>query len=64
MAIYDLRCKDCENEYSKMVSYSKLPEVECPSCGSKQHERVYKANIKGPISSGSGGGVSPSSGFS
>lgn len=65
MALYDLRCKDCQKEFSKMVSFSKLPEVKCPTCGSINHERVYKANVKGPISSGSGSGgyIPPSRGF-
>ncbi len=63
LALFDLRCKDCQNEFKKLVPYSKLPEVTCPSCGSKNHERVYKANIKGPISAGSGGSVPTGSPF-
>lgn len=65
MALYDLRCNDCKKEFNTMVPFSKLHEVQCPICGSTNHERVYKANIKGPVSSGSGGGgtVAPSGGF-
>lgn len=65
MAIFDLRCEDCQKEFTKIVPYSKLSEVECPSCGSKNHKRLYKTNIKGPVStnSGSGGFTPPSSGF-
>ncbi len=65
MALFDLRCNDCQKEFNKMVPFSKLPEVKCPVCGSTNHERVYKANIKGPVSSGSGGGgtSAPSRGF-
>lgn len=55
MALYDLRCKDCQMEFKKMVPFSKLPDVKCPTCGGGSHERVYKANVKGPISSGSSG---------
>ncbi|WP_017754469.1 FmdB family zinc ribbon protein [Calidifontibacillus oryziterrae] len=61
MAFFDLRCRDCQKEFTEMVSFSKLSEVKCPDCGSTNHERVYKANIKGPISSGSGGGYAPPS---
>lgn len=65
MALFDLRCKDCQQEFVKMVAYSKLAETKCPHCNSTNHERVYKANVKGPISSGSGSGgyTPPSSGF-
>lgn len=65
MALFDLRCTECEKEFKKMVPFSKLPEVTCPECGSGNHERVYKATIKGPVSSGSGGGgyTPPSTGF-
>jgi putative FmdB family regulatory protein len=65
MALFDLRCKDCQNEFSKMVPFSKLAEVKCPVCGSHRHERVYKANIKGPVlTGGSGGSLKvPSRGF-
>lgn len=55
MALYDLQCKSCHSEFQKIVSFSKLPEVTCPNCESNEHERVYKANIKGPVSSGSMG---------
>lgn len=65
MALFDLRCKDCRREFTKMVSFSKLSETKCPHCDSRNHERVYKANIKGPITSGSGSGGynPPPSGF-
>lgn len=53
MALYDLRCQDCKKEYTKMVPFSKLSEIKCPVCGSENHERIYKANIKGPISGSS-----------
>ncbi|HLR71648.1 MAG TPA: zinc ribbon domain-containing protein [Pseudogracilibacillus sp.] len=65
MPLFDLRCNECQKEFTKMTSYSKLAESKCPHCNSENHERVYKANIKGPIKSGSGsGGFTPtSSGF-
>ncbi|MFS8630379.1 MAG: zinc ribbon domain-containing protein [Bacillales bacterium] len=58
MALFDLRCKDCQTEFKKMIPYAKLAEVTCPSCGSGNHERVYLAHVKGPISSGAGGSSS------
>lgn len=63
MALFDLRCKNCHSEFQKLVSFSKLPEVTCPKCDSKEHERVYKANIKGPVSSGGSGFSTPAPRF-
>lgn len=66
MALFDLRCNDCEQEFSKMVPFSKLTETKCPHCSSMNHDRVYKTNTKGPISSdsaGSGGYTPSASGF-
>lgn len=64
--LFDLRCQDCHEEFTKLVSYSKLAETKCPKCASQNHERVYKANIKGPVNSGSGSGgfTPPTSSFS
>lgn len=65
MALFDLRCKDCEEEFTTLVPFSKLAEAKCPACDSQNHERIYKANIKGPINaSGSSGPSLPTSGFS
>lgn len=65
MPLFDLRCKNCGEEFSKIVSYSKLAETACPKCSSKETERVYKANFTGPVNSNSssGGSALPSSGF-
>lgn len=51
MALFDLHCNECNEEFTKMVAYAKLPEAACPKCGSTDHRRVYKATIKGPITS-------------
>lgn len=58
MALYDLRCKSCQNEFQKIVPFAKLQEVTCPNCESNNHERVYKANVKGPVRSGRSGNLS------
>ncbi|RSK28287.1 zinc ribbon domain-containing protein [Bacillus sp. HMF5848] len=65
MPLFDLKCSKCGEEFQKLVSFSKLADVVCPVCTSNEHERVFKANIKGPISSGSGDSSSRpvSSGF-
>ncbi|WP_132371991.1 FmdB family zinc ribbon protein [Melghiribacillus thermohalophilus] len=52
MPLFDLKCTACGNEFQKMVSFSKIKEAACPKCGHTNNERIYKANIKGPISSG------------
>ena len=56
MALYDLRCEECKKEYQVMVPYSKLAEQKCPQCGSKNKKQVFKANVKGPVSSSSNSG--------
>ena len=65
MALFDLRCKDCEDEFSAIVSFSKLADAKCPNCKSQNHERVYKTTVKGPVNgNASGGPAIPTSGFS
>jgi len=65
MALFDLRCKDCEKEFTAIVSFSKLAGEKCPHCDSQNHERVYKAHFTGPVNTSSSGGSSiPTSGFS
>jgi len=65
MPLFDLRCTKCGEEFSKMISFSKLKETTCPACSSEEIERVYKANFTGPVnrSSNRSGGSLPSSGF-
>lgn len=52
MPLYDLRCQNCQKEYQVMISFSKLADVKCPSCGSEKNERIYKVNVKDTIVSG------------
>lgn len=59
MPLFDLRCNDCNEEFSKIVSFNELPQLECPSCQSKNHERIYKANVKGPVHSNTGSNQAP-----
>lgn len=63
MPLFDLQCKNCNEEFTKLVSFEALSEVKCPKCKSKTHERVYKAKVKGPIS-GDSNKLQASSGFS
>lgn len=60
MALFDLRCQDCGDEFEKFVPYERLSEVTCPACESKNHERVYQANVKGNVRVGSGSSTIPS----
>lgn len=68
MALFDLRCQDCGEAFEKFVPYARLSEVTCPSCKSKNHERVYQANVKGNVRISSGSRSTapsiPTSGFS
>lgn len=65
MPLFDLRCKNCGEQFTKIVSYEKLAETTCPHCSSKEHERIYKTSFTGPVnsSSSSSGSAMPSSGF-
>ncbi|PLV56214.1 transcriptional regulator [Thermotoga sp. SG1] len=59
MPTYTFRCKNCGKEYTIFTSYSKVEEVKCPHCGSKEKERVYKKvsfSVQGGSSSSSCGG--------
>jgi putative FmdB family regulatory protein len=58
MALFDFRCLKCGTEYQEMVAYDKRDEVSCPSCGSKEKEQVFKANVKGPVCCGAASGFS------
>ncbi|HLS06531.1 MAG TPA: FmdB family zinc ribbon protein [Bacillota bacterium] len=64
MALFDLRCNNCQKEFTTFVSFAKLAEAKCPKCKSQDHERVYKAHVKGPVrSQSSSRSAIPTSGF-
>ena len=48
MPIYEFRCPKCEHEFEKVVSYSKIDEVECPECEEKPVERLMSLFAAGP----------------
>jgi putative FmdB family regulatory protein len=39
--IYEYSCKDCAERFEELVSTSAAEKVACPSCGSRQVDRVY-----------------------
>ncbi|HHY46580.1 MAG TPA: zinc ribbon domain-containing protein [Firmicutes bacterium] len=43
MAIYDMRCKDCGEQFSLFCSWSELKASKCPKCGSSNVRQVYSA---------------------
>ncbi|OEH86604.1 hypothetical protein BHU72_10115 [Desulfuribacillus stibiiarsenatis] len=51
MPIFDLQCKDCKHEYQVRASYEERQNAKCPACGSEKKAPVFKANVKGPVSS-------------
>lgn len=63
VALFDLRCKDCNREFETIIPFAKLKEATCPHCRSNNHERVYKANVKGPMKSRNSQPSIPASGF-
>ena len=44
MPFYDLKCKECSEEFNIMAKMSERDQklVKCPKCGSNQLETVYK----------------------
>lgn len=64
MPSYDMRCNQCGDEFTAMVSIKAKEEgkIECPQCGSKDVKQVFKAvNF---IKDGSGSSSSHASGSS
>ena len=61
MPIYEYKCKNCENVFSKLT-FNTESKVECPECKSEDTERLIStiASSSGGSSSSCGG----SSGFS
>lgn len=41
MPMYLFLCRDCAQEFEKLLSYTKINEVVCPHCGSTKIDRVY-----------------------
>jgi len=64
MPIYEYKCKECSNEFSKLI-FKQDTKIECPSCGSCDVEKMISSISSSSGGSASiGGGCSPSSGFS
>lgn len=63
MPLFDLRCNDCKEEFTKLVSYAKLTETECPNCSGQNNEGIFKATVKGRVTTNFGGSSTPTSGF-
>lgn len=63
MPLFDLQCKDCSKEFSKLVSYDALSKVKCPDCSSPNYNRIYRTSVRGPVSRNSNY-AQASSGFS
>lgn len=40
MPIYELACKECENQYERIVSFSSTVLPACPACGSVEVMRL------------------------
>ena len=67
MAIYDLKCNQCGNEFEKFVTgFLGESDKECPSCSSRDVRQVYNSSFGiggashsgGSCGSGGGGGFS------
>ena len=64
MPIFEYRCKQCENEFEKLVFRSDDTDIECPSCRSSEVEKKMSAAsvMSGSLTGGSGCAPSPASG--
>lgn len=60
MAIYDLKCDECGEEFEKFVTgFLKDEDRECPECGSRKISQRYTGFFGvGSSSCGTGGGCS------
>jgi putative FmdB family regulatory protein len=69
MPIYEYECKDCGNEFEKIMSFSAkdIDSPECPGCSSHETQRrISRVSSHGQSSSGgySGSSCGSSGGFS
>lgn len=67
MAIYDLKCKECGNEFEKFVNgFLTENDKECPKCNSRDVKQIFNSSFGiggSSCSSGSCGGGSNSGSF-
>jgi putative FmdB family regulatory protein len=40
MPIYEYRCKSCETVYEELVTGDRDKKIPCPSCGSRESEKI------------------------
>lgn len=67
MPIYEYRCADCEEKFSRLQSIGAgSTGVQCPKCGSHQVERLLSSFASGPTAGGGAADAGPGcgSGFS
>lgn len=45
MPFYDLKCKNCEEEFNASAKISEREQklIKCPKCGGIEHEAVFKS---------------------
>ncbi|SNR87057.1 FmdB family zinc ribbon protein [Desulfurobacterium atlanticum] len=49
MPVYEFKCEDCQKEFEKfLISASKIDEVKCPFCDSKNvKKKISACGVKG-----------------
>lgn len=61
MPIYEYRCRKCGKQFEKLVRVTTPDEeVDCPSCGVKEAERML--SLFAAFGGGAGGGCATGSG--
>ncbi len=57
MPVYEFKCENCGKEFEKFViSQSKVKEIKCPDCGSKNiKKKITACGVKGTDSNGISG---------
>jgi putative FmdB family regulatory protein len=43
MPLFKYRCLDCQEEFEELVPFSLSHEMECPSCSSKNTEKLVSS---------------------
>jgi len=47
MPIYEYRCRDCGEQFEKLVLSSRADQVECENCGSSETEKLISSFATG-----------------
>ncbi|HEY3452228.1 MAG TPA: zinc ribbon domain-containing protein [Myxococcales bacterium] len=63
MPLYEFKCRTCGHTFEELIrNQADEAEAACPTCGTKEVQRLLSATSLGFVSVGGGGGASTDSG--